>query len=80
MKYLLRPKTFAQRSKILKVNKATRDKLMETGRYDEIGVDDSPTEFAHPKPILPEEAKKPARKGTTEATPEPVTKKGKHGA
>lgn len=39
--------------------------------------DDTPSQFGHPRPILPKEAKQVTAKAKTEATPEPQQNKGK---
>lgn len=79
MRYRIHPKGRPEAASWVTPEQWKRIKAHYHGRNMVIAEkDDTPSEFPHPMPILPDEAKvKSARKGKTEATPAPQQNKGK---
>jgi len=78
MRYRIHPKGRPSASQWVSAEQWKNIKAHYHGRNMVIAEeDDSPSEFAHPRPILPEEAKSKRVKAQTEATPAPQQNKGK---
>lgn len=78
MRYRIHPKGRPSASSWVSKEELDKIKKHYHGRNMVIAEEDNtPSEFAHPRPVLPEEAKVKKAKSTTEATPAPQQNKGK---
>lgn len=78
MRYLIHPKGRPSAAQWVSAEQWKQIKAHYHGQNMVVAEEDSsPSEFGHPRPILPNEAKAVTAKATTEASPAPQQNKGK---